>query len=317
MPQLVLIGLGAGAAAALLFASVASGSPLALLLSQLSPLPIMIAGLGWSHWAALIAALAASAGLGIAFQPSFFVVFVFGIGLPAWLLAYLALLARPAERPTADGLEWYPVGHLVVWSAIVSSIIVMAAILYTSPDVETFRATLRKVIERIALQPNRTPVNARDLDRFINLMVASLPGAAVVMNTLTMIVNLWLATRVVKVSGRLRRPAADIPGMRFPSYAPLLLAAAVALSFMPGMPGIAGGLCASGMLFAYALLGLAVLHKITMGLDSRVFLLGGAYATLLLVWPVLAFSMLGLADTAVDIRGRVARRRGPPPPTRT
>jgi hypothetical protein len=29
-------------------------------------------------------------------------------------------------------------------------------------------------------------------------------------------------------------------------------------------------------------------------------------------WPVLVMSLLGLADTAFDFRGRVARRRDPP-----
>ena len=64
MMQIVLVGIGAGAAAALLFASVASGSMLATLLFYLAPLPILIAALGWSHWAALIAAAVAAAGLG-------------------------------------------------------------------------------------------------------------------------------------------------------------------------------------------------------------------------------------------------------------
>ena len=57
MMQIGLIGIGAGAAAALLFASVTTGSWLAVGLFYLAPLPIMIAGLGWSHWSALIAAL--------------------------------------------------------------------------------------------------------------------------------------------------------------------------------------------------------------------------------------------------------------------
>ena len=48
MLQIVLVGLGAGAAAALLFASIASGSILATLLFYLAPLPILIAALGWS-----------------------------------------------------------------------------------------------------------------------------------------------------------------------------------------------------------------------------------------------------------------------------
>ena len=55
MVQLILIGVSAGAAAGLLFASVASGSPLSVPLFYLAPLPILIAAIGWSHWAALIA----------------------------------------------------------------------------------------------------------------------------------------------------------------------------------------------------------------------------------------------------------------------
>ena len=51
MMQVFLIGIGAGAATALLFASVASGSPLSVLLFYLAPLPILMAALGWSHWA--------------------------------------------------------------------------------------------------------------------------------------------------------------------------------------------------------------------------------------------------------------------------
>ena len=47
---------------------------------------------------------------------------------------------------------------------------------------------------------------------------------------------------------------------------------------------------------------------------DRPFLLGGTYALILLGWPILALSMLGLADSALDIRGRVARKRGLPTP---
>ena len=128
MVQLFLIGLGAGAAAALLFASVASGSALSVLLFYLAPLPILIAALGWSHWAALIAAIVASAGLAAVFGGIFLPRLPVGIGLPAWWLGYLALLARrPPRRPAA--LEWYPVGHLVFWAAIIGAAIVIAAML--------------------------------------------------------------------------------------------------------------------------------------------------------------------------------------------
>ena len=96
MMQIGLIGIGAGAAAALLFASVASGSLLSMLLFYLAPLPILIAALGWSHWAALIARRCGALALAAVFGSIFFLAFLAGIGLPAWWLGYLALLARPA-----------------------------------------------------------------------------------------------------------------------------------------------------------------------------------------------------------------------------
>ncbi|HZQ12050.1 MAG TPA: hypothetical protein VFB31_04500, partial [Pseudolabrys sp.] len=148
MMQSVLIGIGAGAASALLFASVASGSPLSVPLFYLAPLPILIAALGWSHWAALVAALAASAALASVFSPIFFIGFLIGIGLPAWWLGYLTLLARPSAQ-TPDGLEWYPVGHLVVWAAMLSAMVVIAGIFNFGFDEQSFRSSLRSGLERM------------------------------------------------------------------------------------------------------------------------------------------------------------------------
>jgi hypothetical protein len=64
---------------------------------------------------------------------------------------------------------------------------------------------------------------------------------------------------------------------------------------------------------AFAVLGFAVLHAITRGMSSRAVVLAGVYGvTVVLGWPVLAMSILGLAELALNIRGRVAGKRGPP-----
>jgi len=315
MAQLFLIGIGAGAATALLFASVASGSLISVLLFYLAPLPILIAALGWSHWAALIAAITASLGLAAVFGSFFFIAFLVGIGLPAWWLGYLALLARPAEGSAPDGLDWYPIGRLVVWAALVSALVVAAAILNFGWTEESFRTSLRAGLERMLSLQVRTPGNPADTARLLDFLVAALPPGAAVLTTLTSVINLWLAARIVKVSGRLRRPPPDLSAMRFPSYAPALLGAAIAGSFLPGLVGIASAVLAAALLTAYAILGFAVLHAITRGLQSRMFLLGGIYfAVFVFGWPVLAMTLLGLIDTAVDLRGRVPQRPGPPSP---
>jgi hypothetical protein len=321
MAQLLLIGIGAGAAAALLFASLISGSLLSIFLFYLSPLPILIAAIGWSHWAALFAALFAAVGLAFVFGFFFFLAFLIGVGLPAWWLGYLSLLARP--NSAGDALEWYPPGNLVVWAALVGALVVMAALPSFGTDEATLRATLRSGVERVMRMQMRTPANAplqlpgrADINRVVDILLLIIPPVAAMFATITNTLNLWLAGRVVRLSGRLRRPWPDLSGMTFPRYAPLLVGAAIVGSFLSGVIGIGASVLGASLLMAYALLGFAVLHSITRGLASRSFVLAGVYAAVaVFYWPILIMTLLGLAETALDIRGRVARRRPPAPPT--
>src|SRR4029079_6242899 len=133
MIQIVTIGISAGAAAALLFASVTSGSLLSIPLFYLSPPPILIAVFGESDWAARTAALAGALGLGAVFGTVFLLAFSAAAGFPAWWLGYLAMLARPVRahkrsRHGAPSFEWYPPGRLVVWSAALGILVVLVAI---------------------------------------------------------------------------------------------------------------------------------------------------------------------------------------------
>src|SRR5262245_53226958 len=149
MMQLLLVAVGAGTAAALLFASVATGSLFATLLFYLASLPILIAAIGWGHLAGLLGAILAAIGLGAALGFYFFVAFLFGVGLPAWWLGYLALLGRQvATNGSAGGMEWYPVGRLVLWAAVIGALAVIVAVLSFGTDKATFQNELRTAFER-------------------------------------------------------------------------------------------------------------------------------------------------------------------------
>jgi hypothetical protein len=101
--------------------------------------------------------------------------------------------------------------------------------------------------------------------------------------------------------------------MSFPPLFAASLAAAVALSFFEGMLGIVAGVLSASLIMAYGVLGFAVLHSITQGINSRSFLLAGVYASVIVFgWPVLALCLLGLIETAFNLRARAARKRGPP-----
>jgi predicted membrane protein DUF2232 len=323
MIQFAFIGIGAGVAAALLFASVTSGIWLSVPLFYLAPLPIMIAGLGWSHWAALIASLTGALTLGGVFGFIFLIAFLAGAGFPAWWLGYLAMLARPAAVNGAGNrqeaaLEWYPPGRLVIWAAVLATLVVIAAIPNFGTDADSFRAGLRGALNTVLRAEIATPPDApsnmpASADRLIEFLVSAIPLAAAILATITNLFNLWLAARIVKFSGRLARPWPQLSDLRFP---PLLMAAlglAIALSFVGGLLGIVAGIASASLLLAYGVLGFAVLHAITQGLLMRPFMLGLAYAAVFLIgWPILALCLLGLIDTAFDLRGRVARKRGPP-----
>src|SRR6202140_3596099 len=187
MMQIVLIGLGAGAAAALLFASAASGSAAAMLLLVLAPLPILIVALGWSHWAGLIAAAAAAACLALV-GVDLLAAFLFGVGLPAWWLGYLALLGRPAPAP--NGHEWYPVGRLVLWAACINAFIVGATLMSFGTDLASLQSAFRAVLDsRLDDVVGEQLENPDDAARLVDIMVMFVPAAAAASFTLFTVLN--------------------------------------------------------------------------------------------------------------------------------
>jgi hypothetical protein len=55
------------------------------------------------------------------------------------------------------------------------------------------------------------------------------------------------------------------------------------------------------------------MHATTRAVKGRMLMLSATYAAVIVFgWPILALSLVGLADTAFDFRNRLSRRRGPP-----
>ena len=322
MMQIVLIALGAGAASALLFASIVSGSPLSFALANFAQLPIMLAAIGWTHVAGLFAALIASLGLAVATTGSVALAFLLGIGLPAWGIGYLALLARATPGAGPAAIEWYPVGRIVVWTALAASLIVLITMMRYGLDAAQMQAGLRRELERALRFLSGSPANSplqlpsiRDPERLLDVLVLIVPPMKALALTATSLLNLWLAALIVRVSGRLKRPWPDIAQMSFPPFAATVLAIAVAGTFLPDVIGLASGVFTASVLLAYALLGFAVLHTLTLGMSGRGFMLTGLYFVVgLFGWPIVLMSLLGLLETMASLRARAAARRKPPIP---
>ncbi|KZD24353.1 hypothetical protein [Tardiphaga robiniae] len=313
----LLIAFAAGAASALMFASIISGALISLLLFYLAPLPLMVAALGWGPVTAAIGGIAAGTSLGLLFGMPYLAAFVFTVALPAWWLGHLALLGRPvtAEVPGVNGaaatppvVEWYPVGRILLWTAGFAAFTTMGALLTLGTDGDTIVSALRRALTRILGSRG----GAGDSEQVINALVTIAPAAAAIVAIMTLTLNLWLAGRIIVTSGRLNRPWPELKSAALPPMTMVALCLAVALSFMGGLIGIFSQIFTSALMMAYALTGFAALHTLTMGMKSRVMVLGLTYAMVLVLgWPILTMVGLGLADAFFGFRQRFLARKPP------
>jgi hypothetical protein len=321
MMTIIVIALAAGAASALMFASIISGALISLVLFYLAPLPLMVAALGWGSLGASIGGVAAAIGLCAIFGLPYSIAFALTVALPAWWLGHLALLGRPAAGgvPARNGaapvlplLEWYPIGRVLLWAAGFAALTTIAALLTLGSDAATISGALRRGLLRI--MGLRDSALSTDTTRFIDAMVAIAPAAAAIVAMLTLTVNLWLAAKITATSARLHRPWPDLKSAALPPMTLAALSLALACSFAGGLFTMVGEIASAALLTAYALVGFAVLHTLTLSMKGRMLWLGGSYAAVLVAgWPVLAMVALGLADAVFGFRQRYLQRKVPPP----
>jgi hypothetical protein len=321
MIAIVLIGLAAGCASALMFASIISGALISLLLFYLAPLPLMVAALGWGPIAATIGGIVAASGLGAIFGLPYCIAFVITVALPAWWLGHLALLGRPlpatapegGSAPAAVQLEWYPIGRILLWIAGFAALTTIAAMLTLGTDAETITNSLRRGLLRIL--GARDAASAGDIERWVAALAVIAPAAATIVAMMTLTLNLWLAGKITATSGRLHRPWPDLKSAELPPMTLVALSVALAFCFIGGLAAMFAQITTTALMMAYGLTGFAVLHTLTLALKSRVFWLCCTYAIVVAFgWPVLAMIVLGLADAVFGIRQRYLRGKPPPLP---
>jgi hypothetical protein len=316
----LLTALAAGLASATMFASIASGALMSLVLFYLAPLPLMVAALGFGSITALVGSIIAALGLGVVFGFPYMAAFALTVALPAWWLGHLALLARPvyadpqSPQPaaTTPALDWYPVGRILVWIAVFASLTTIGALMTLGTDGATITAGLRRGLMRI-MGARPDGMTSGDLERVADALAVIAPAAATVIAMMTLTFNLWLAARVTVASGRLNRPWPDLRATTLPRTVLFALIAVLVLCFTGGLVALAAQITSAALLMAYGMTGFAVLHTLTQAYSGRAFVLGATYAATLFVgWPLIGMVGLGLADAVFGIRQTYRMRRGPP-----
>lgn len=321
MARVLIVGIGAGIAAAILFLSPLGATFLAFPLFVLCSLPIAIAGLGWGALTGAVAAVAAALASIVLFTwqagtfvwaPGFVHLVLFG-GPIAWMTR-LALLSRPGEE--AGTTEWYPLGRILLHAAamVAGGLILVALVI--GFDQEELVADMTAVIVELMTESGGTapPPSPAEVEQFARFNVSLLPFAMAGLLLVIAVVNVWLGARIARASGRLARPQEPMWTATLPNEAAIVFVIALVGAFFPGGLGQAAGVVAGAFGVAAALVGLAVIHASTIGFALRTPLLVVMYVVLvpfgfLLVLP----AIVGLADIFFQFRARASGRASPPP----
>lgn len=324
--QPILIGIGAGLAAALFtIVPAMRGSMGSMLIALAGFLPIMLAGLAFSPTTALIATAAGAAVIFI-FSPYAAILFAIAIGLPCWQLARLAWLARPAEAGEAasdDGLVWYPLERLFMWTVALGAALACANLLmqvFMAGGFEAFVARLTKAFRafiEISMKSGQSLPQGLSPEDFAHFAIsAALPQAGGLL-TAVLAINFWIAGRVAKSSNHLRRPWADLPeNLRLPPQMAWLFALALFSTILTGLPRMLGMTIATAIGMGFAIQGFATLHAFTRGQKARPLLLSLAYSLTIMLqgMPLMLMALIGVADTYWNLRAKAAQaRQGQPP----
>lgn len=317
----LMTGFIAGCVSAVLYLTVTTGSLFGLLLFYLTPLPIFIAGLGWGIVSAVIAGGSGFAVTSVTsgLQPGF--LFFATVAMPVIALIRLALLSRTIPDTDPPRSEWYPLGRLLIWTGVISCVLVGLAVLLTGPDATAFENAIRQFLIGLfeANEPLKRQLEAggrRNVEQIVNLLVWIMPPASAALWMLTTLLNLRIASWAVERSGRMRRPRDIVKNIDLPRLAGPALAAALITSFAGGLVGIMAASFTAVLTIAFVIQGLAVVHVVTQGHAFRPFLLSGAYLLLLMTgWiGIVLIGAVGLAELFFGLRHRFANRGGPPAP---
>jgi len=328
MPQHIPVGLAAGLATALLFASASAGGMTGrFILFFLAPLPSYLAGLGWGAVAASLAAITSAIATSLLLGVKTGIVFFVSQGIPLVILCRLVLLNRTVQ-PQADEtggfgaplVEWYPLGRVLAVAAAIASVLSVVSLLLLGGNVDELRSMMRKLVDDVLTGElpglSAGEITENDKNTLATVLLYALPTGSAVLWLGGFALNLWLAGKVTLVSGRLARPWPDIALMRFPSGFGIALAVALGASLLPGILGLLASGVAGAFFFAYTLMGLAIIHYATRGVTARPLVLWGVYGVLIVFnsTALIVVALIAILEPLLWYRRPLVPDYGPTPP---
>lgn len=304
----IFASIGGGLAGAAVFAVITKGTSAAVLFAFLAPLPILIVALGFGLRHGATSALIATGLLSIWPSPVFGVVYAVLVALPALAAAYVASGAvwRGRELASAHAPAWAVLAAGGVVAAAVSIAVAIAAIRSGGLDEALNPLQARAFIAIEDLIRTQELGDKFDPSQLSALVVFAFPATLAALTMLSHVLNLWGAGLLARASEASTRPWPDIAReFVLPRAIAGLFLITSAVAFAGNLPGAIGLVFAETLGLALALQGLAVIHALLRG--TRV---GGVTLTIvyivigLFAWPIVLFTVIGVADAVFSFRSR-------------
>lgn len=312
MTRSLIFGSLAGLASAVLVLTAASGS-LGILLGYLAPLPLFFAGL--THGVTAVGIAGAVGTLVSGFNGLLAgSVYLATFAAPVALVVRQALLARPATEAAtgaevSDGLEWYPVGRLVLWLAGWSLGLFGVALLLTADREGGLPELLQPLLIQFLSVMQQDAGQGANLEAMARRLALLMPAVFGVSWLVMMTINGTLAQGMAVLLKQNRRPT---PLYRsFTLSRPLavaLVAAIVAAAVLPGDVAFIGGTVAAILAFPFFLQGLAVVHGLAARAALPGLVLAAFYAALVVAGALVGVLVviLGFIEEWAGFRRRFA-----------
>ena len=319
------MAVGAGLASGLMLvaAALGHGSPFSFL-ALIVPLPVTIAAYSWGWRSGLLAGTIGSAFLLLLTHPSVAAVFFFAYILPLVVAIYFLSLNRHVAGPAGQSdVEWYPVGRVLFGLAMFAGAFGAVTLVVVAPDLAALEARGQQFVEQISKGAVPLPgvdggkLSEEQQRELAKSLTAIFPAALALSWMFIAIINLWMGAKIARASQRLSRPWPNISMTVLPRIAALALAVAALASFAGGYAAAVASAFTGCFIFAFFLVGLAIVHNVTWGMSLRPLILVGVYLfSAFSPFGALALTALALVEPLFAMRspdkGGIRDARGPP-----
>src|SRR5581483_1016373 len=160
------------------------------------------------------------------------------------------------QGQVSQAVEWYPAGRLVAWAAIMAGGLAAVLVLIVGYDQDSYKEMIRQMLEHSALKEldrDGTMFTEQTSASMSAMIARALPAAFAIVWLTSTLFNLWMAGLIVHASGRAIRPWPDLQALDLPNALVVVFAAALLVSFVPGLVGLMATGFAGALLFAFVL----------------------------------------------------------------